>query len=86
MPDTETILVAIWLTGWVGATIFAAAVIGYIPNHLGEEKPSFPAFIWPLFFGWIWPGVVALALVILPLKWLADRAERRAALSAKEGE
>lgn len=85
MLDMETILVAIWLTVWVGATIFAAAVIGYIPNYPDEKEPSFPAFVWPLFFGWTWPGVAALALIIQPLIWLANHAARRAALAQRTG-
>jgi hypothetical protein len=72
-----TILIWIWLAGWIGATIFAAAFIGNLDNaRKGDEM--FPAFFVPLFFGWTWPALLALGLMVAPLGWLSDRATARA--------
>ena len=70
----ETILFSIWATGWIASTIFAAAVIGNVENYPGDTAKSFPAFVFPLFFGWSWPAVLAVGLIVAPLAWLSDRA------------
>jgi len=73
----EEILIAAWLMGWAGSTVFAAAVVGNIKNYPGDEARSFPAFLWPLTFGWLWPVVLAVGLIVAPLAWLSDRATKR---------
>lgn len=75
--QAQTIAITVWLLGWAGATLFAATVIGNIPNRPGEQ-PRFPTFLWPLIWGWVWPVLLAGMLVIGPLGWLSDRATRRA--------
>ena len=74
--SVETILIIVLLTGWVSATVFAAAVIGNVDNARPGDR-GFPAFIYPLFFGFLWPVVLALLIVMAPLMWLAERADKR---------
>lgn len=71
-PDLETVAIAAWLLGWAGSTIFAAVVIG----NVGKNR-DFPAFVWPLVFGWYWPGFLAIGLIVAPLAWLSDRTTKR---------
>ena len=73
----ETFLISVWLLGWVAATVFAAAVIGNVDNIRGSGDKSFPTFIWPLAFGWIWPLVLAVGVIVAPLAWLSDRTTKR---------
>lgn len=72
----ETVLVSVWLFGWVAATIFTAAVIGNVENYPGDTAKSFPAFVFPLCFGWFWPALLAVGLIFAPLAWLSDRATK----------
>lgn len=72
----EIALYVIWIGGWVAATVFAAAVIGNVDNARPGDR-GFPAFILPLFFGFLWPVALALLIIMAPLMWLADRADKR---------
>lgn len=74
---TETLLIAVWLFGWIAATVFAAAFIGNVDNQHNSGDKAFPTFIVPLLFGWSWPVVIALGFVIAPLAWLSDRTTKR---------
>lgn len=73
----ETLIITVWLLGWAGAAIFAAAVIGNVENYPGDSAKSFPAFLFPLVFGWLWPLFLALGLIVAPLAWLSDRTTKR---------
>lgn len=74
--SVEAILVGAWLFGWAALTIFAAAVIGNAENVRGSGVRDFPTFVFPLFFGWGWPAMLAIILICAPLAWLSDRASR----------
>jgi hypothetical protein len=80
----ETVLIAVWLFGWIAATVCAAAFIGNVKNHPSDKTENFPAFLFPLFFGWFWPAMLALIVVIAPLAWLSDRATAKAGREASE--
>lgn len=74
---TETLLIAAWLFGWISATLYAAAFIGNVDNQHNSGDKAFPTFIVPLLFGWFWPAVVVMAIIVAPLAWLSDRATKR---------
>ena len=74
--SVEAIFLIVLLTGWIGATVFTAAVIGNVDNARPGDR-EFPAFVFPLFFGFLWPAALALLIIIAPLQWLADQADKR---------
>lgn len=71
----EIALFAVWIAVWIALTVITAWKVGFTENYPGEETPSFPAFIFPLFFGFVWPAALALLIVMAPLTWLAERAK-----------
>lgn len=73
----ELALVAGWLSGWGGLTLFFAIVVGNVKNSPLSKTEDFPTFVFPLFFGWLWPVLAAMCLVVAPLTWLSDRATKR---------
>lgn len=85
--SVETIFLIVLLTGWVAATVFTAAVIGNIDNARPGDR-AFPAFVFPLLFGFLWPVVLALLIIMAPLGWLANQADKRhdRALTPADGE